>query len=185
MAQQVLSGTLRSWKDIGVTIDSEREVRLHKVYRNTKEILEYIKKLGYSVEIPEGIKSGPAVTENILTSTQKTIDYVQNKVNATDGTVGIIGKNKEDIEPFQAFFADNKKVHVTTMAQSQGVEFDIVCLVGIKKEMFSTEHLAAFPADFIAEKKKIQKDLLYVALTRAISELHIIGTSTLTDILIK
>ena len=153
------------------------------MYRNTKEILEYIKKLGYPVEIPEGIKSGPPVKENLLTSSKEIISYIQDRINSTDGTVGVIAKNKEDIEPLEKLFAGNKKVHITTMAQSQGVEFDIVCLIGIKKEIFSTEHLATFPADFIEEKKKIQRDLLYVALTRAISELHVIGNSTLSEIL--
>ena len=185
MAQQVLSGTLRSWETVGVRLDPEREVRLHKVYRNTREILHYIRKLGYPVEIPDGIKSGPAVTETVLTTTDETLRYLQEKVAAARGTVGIIGKNKEDIEPFVHVFADNKKVYVTTMAHSQGVEFDVVCLIGIEKEMFTLEHLSAFPADFIEEKKKIQKDLLYVALTRAISELHIIGTSKLSDIIAK
>ncbi|MEI6057496.1 MAG: AAA family ATPase [bacterium] len=184
MAQQVLSGTLRSWDSVGARLDPEREVRLHKVYRNTREILEYIEKLGYPVEIPEGIKSGPAVTE-ITLATEDAVRYIQDRIISTKGTVGIIGKNTEDIAPFKEIFATDKQVHVTTMAHSQGVEFDIVCLVGITKEMSSTEHLSTFPADFIDEKKKIQKDLLYVALTRAISELHIIGTSKLSDIVSK
>ena len=33
--------------------------------------------------------------------------------------------------------------------------------------------------EHIEERKRIQKDLLYVALTRAINELHILGTNNL------
>lgn len=77
MAQQVLPGTIRSWDSIGYKTVEEREVRLHKVYRNTREILEYVRGLGYHIEIPEGIKSGKPVSEKIITYEKKIIEYVR------------------------------------------------------------------------------------------------------------
>ncbi len=187
MAQQVLSGTIKNWDSIGIKFSKEREVRLHKVYRNTKQILEYIRTLGYSIEIPEGIRDGVKVSEKkILNSIstdsgkEEVISYI--KENKAD-TIGVIGKDESDIDYLKDHFKDNKKVHVITMAQSQGVEFDAVYLVGINSEMFSLKHLSGFPEAFIDEKKRIQKDLLYVALTRAISELHVIGQCTLSEIM--
>ena len=73
----------------------------------------------------------------------------------------------------------NKNVHVLTMLEAQGVEFDLVCLVGIKKETSIAEKGNISPKH-VEERKRMQKDLLYVALTRAITELHILGTEKLS-----
>ena len=45
-------------------IAPDRQIRLHKVYRNTKQILEYTRDLGYKVEIPESLKEGPVVQKS-------------------------------------------------------------------------------------------------------------------------
>lgn len=61
------------------------------------------------------------------------------------------------------------------MLESQGVEFDLVFLVGIQSSLFEiTKNIDTLP-EHIEERKRMQKDLLYVALTRAITELHILG----------
>ncbi|MEY2664462.1 MAG: hypothetical protein RIT04_270 [Candidatus Parcubacteria bacterium] len=203
MAQQIHAGTLRSWNDIGITISGDREVRLQKVYRNTRQILEYIRKLGYSVEIPEGIKDGPEVSEITFSEneigasqnrdeTTETISYIQKLLESRDGLIGVIGKSEQDISEIKKYFENgatkNPRVHVMTMALAQGVEFDIVCIVGMKKDMFSIRHSQDFikqAPEFIEEKKKIQKDLLYVALTRAISEMHVLGGARLSEIIQK
>jgi DNA helicase IV len=182
MAQQVLTGTLRSFDSIGLKLNSEREVRLHKVYRNTKQILEYIKNLDYKVEVPEGIKNGLEVKENIINTEDETIEYIEKLVINTKGLIGVIGKDSNSIDYLKKHFTDEKRVYVTTMILSQGVEFDVVCIVGINKSTFSVEHLENYPQEYIDIKNKIQKDILYVALTRAISELHILGTCTLTSL---
>jgi DNA helicase IV len=178
IAQQIYSGTLRSWNDIGVTLNADREVRLHKVYRNTKQILDYIKSLGYKVEIPEGLKMGPEVCESIV-SPQETIEYIQNLLATKKGIIGVVGKQIKDVVEIKNHFSAEPRVYAGTMADVQGVEFDIVCLVGIHNNMFSVDHLVDPVA--IAEKKRIFKDLLYVALTRAIQEMHILGTSSLKE----
>lgn len=60
-----------------------------------------------------------------------------------------------------------------TAQQAQGVEFDRVFLVGITPEIFTSEK--NIPQELEKNLKKIRKDLLYVALTRAIDELYIFG----------
>ena len=69
------------------------------------------------------------------------------------------------------------------MLESQGVEFDIVFIVGVNKKSFEIKHDVDVLPKHIDERKRMQKDLLYVALTRAITELHILGEDTLSDIL--
>lgn len=182
IAQQVFSGTLKSLKETELSISDERIVRLHKVYRNTLQILNYIKGLGFDIEIPAGIKEGVEVKDNIITSEKEIVQYIKNILLKSKGLVGIISKNIDDINYLRKYFCDEKRIHFTSMASSQGVEFDIVCMVNINKDILSTKEYDNYPIDYIDEKKKILKDLLYVALTRAISELHIIGDIKLTDI---
>lgn len=78
---------------------------------------------------------------------------------------------------------DTAHVKFLTISESQGVEFDVVCLIGVSKDMFKiTGKYEEFP-EFKNEKMQMYKDLLYIALTRSMSEMHIIGTSYLKDIL--
>lgn len=183
IAQQIFPGTVRSFHEAELKLDEEREVKLHKVYRNTLQILEYIRSLGYLVEIPQGIKNGPDVKENIISEKNEVIKYLDEVIKNNSGLVGILGYVGEDIEYIRDHFKDNKKVYVRTVRESQGVEFDTVCLVGICNDLFSIKTAFEFPEEYIKEKKRIQKDLLYVALTRAVNELHIIGECTLREIM--
>jgi len=174
MAQQVQFGTLKDWSDIGEEINPERKVVLEKVYRNTKQILYFIESLGYKVAIPKGIKEGPEVTEKIYTTSEDELTYIQSLIKGkTDIRIGILAKEESLIEKYKNLFKDETHIHVLTMAQAQGVEFDLVVLTGINSEMFSG--FKVLPETIQAEKRRIDKDLLYVALTRAIKELYIVG----------
>lgn len=183
-AQQVYLGTIKDWKEIAETITPERKIRLDKVYRNTKSILLFIQSLGYSIVIPNGIKEGPAVTEKIFTNPNEEIQHIRNTLSQyTKGSIGILGKSDTYLESFKEAFKDEKNVHVLTMNESQGVEFDLVCIVGINDETFTVTHHDDVLPEHLTERKLMQKDLLYVALTRAITELHVLGRKYLKDIL--
>lgn len=199
LSQIVQHGTVNSWDQFGESIEEKRQIKLHKVYRNTKEILNYINGVGYSVEVPETLKHGPAVKENIFES-----DYIEKILMYVDAimleqkdnpvSVGIIGMYSEDIEFIKKHLDDvsiepnsKSKVRVSTIIESQGVEFDIVCIVGIHCGMFRPPHVdqSVITGDtlknFIEEKKNIHKDLIYIALTRAMTEMHVLGTTNLSD----
>lgn len=183
LAQQINLGTVRSLSNINEEITAERNIALNKVYRNTKKILEYIQGLGYLVSIPEGIKEGSDIKEEKIEDVNGQILYTQNLLkNKTGLTVGILAKDGLYLEKFKHALVGFSNAHILTMGESQGVEFDVVCLVGISKEMLTINHKEDISKEHIDERKRIQKDLVYVALTRAISELHIIGTDRLGDI---
>ena len=174
MAQQVYLGTIKSWRDIGEEVSVDRNVRLHKVYRNTRQILEYIRGLGYTVDIPEGIKDGPAVAEKKL-SKSDTEAYVAELIKSNTGKmVGLICADRDDVGVYRSKYAENPSIRVATMIETQGVEFDITCLVGVSKAMAGSVEGAHLPDDFMEEQDKVEKDLLYVALTRAMSEMHVL-----------
>lgn len=183
MAQQVQFGTIRNWEDIGEKINDERKVVLQKVYRNTKNILSYIQTLGYKIEIPEGIKTGNEVGEHVCDCVEAEIDKISEIIKDREfSSVGILAKDEKYLNEFKKIFSDSKKIHTMTMSEAQGVEFDIVFLVGIDGKTFGIEYENA-PEKLIIEKKRVNRDLLYVALTRAISELHVLGRERLANIM--
>lgn len=181
MAQQVYLGTIRKWEEIGEEISPERNITLDKVYRNTRNILIFIQKLGYPISIPEGIKEGPEVVEIVCLTKQDEIEHVRTAAkNYSTGSVGVLAKDDSYLNEFRKEFDELKNMHFLTMNESQGVEFDLVILVGISAATFKVmEHATVLP-EHIQERKRMQRDLLYIALTRAISELHILGKEKLS-----
>lgn len=174
MAQKIHFGTIQNWEDIDEAMTGERAVVLQKVYRNTKHILRYIQSLGYVVEIPDGMREGEPVQEYRMSSVEEEITNVRNiREKHPKMSMGILSKDEAYLAPFKKTFGDEEDVHVFTMEESQGVEFDIVCIVGMNSHDWKVSDTAGFSQEFIVEKQKILKDLLYVALTRAISELHV------------
>jgi len=183
IAQQVKLGTIRSLEDIGETINPDRNIILNKVYRNTKNILLFIESLGYKTIIPEEAKIGPVVVEKEIKTIEEEIEYIKNNIKGyRKGTIGIILKNDIYLTQFKNEFNNIENIHVLTMLESQGVEFDIVFIAGIDEASFKIDHCVDVLSEHLKERKRIQKDLLYVALTRAITELHILGKEKLSDI---
>ncbi len=178
MAQQVQLGTIQNFADMGEVINTERQVILQKVYRNTRRILEYIGILGYRVDIPDGIKEGAPVIEHLAMDAPAEISIIKGVMeDKSDVSVGILAKDRDWLAAHRQAFENDKNIHVMSMAEAQGVEFDVVFLVGINEKSFVLEVKTGTPLQLTQEKRKINRDLLYVALTRAISELHILGES--------
>ena len=179
MSQQIYLGTIKNLEDIE-EVSPDRNIRLGKVYRNTWNILNFIRELGSAVEIPIGIKEGPEVTQRILDNAEQEIEYIKTiSAKYTAGTIGILGKEDSYLHAFRKEFENFKNIHVLTMRESQGVEFDLVCIVGIHHDTFTVTHTIDTLPSHIEERKRIERDLLYIALTRAITELHILGKGKL------
>ncbi len=184
IAQQVKLGTVRNWEEVGEVIPIDKNIKLNKVYRNTKNILSFIKSLGYKVEIPEEVKIGPAIQEVKINKEEEGIRHIKEYISKYEnGSIGIISKDEESLLIYKKEFSDNKNIHVLTMLESQGVEFDLVFIVGVSKRAFEIKHHIDVIPEHIEERERMQRDLLYVALTRAITELHILGEEKLSDVI--
>jgi superfamily I DNA/RNA helicase len=184
IAQQVKLGTIRNFEEIEEFIPKERNIRLNKVYRNTKNILSFIQSLGYQTEISNEAKAGPVVVEKILKTSTEEIKHIKEFIPAYEkGSIGILSKDESHLIPFKEEFSNKKNIHVLTMLEAQGVEFDVVFLVGVRKTSFEITHHIDILPEHIKERERMQRDLLYVALTRAITELHVLGEEKLIDII--
>lgn len=213
MSQKINHGTIRNWQEFGEVIATDRQIMLYKVYRNTKQILRYIEKLGFKVTIPDSLKEGPEVVEKVI-ATKNNLkelieqEYIEETIKETSNYIlDILNRSKDAIDPVSVGvlsfdkdlinklkederFADFKNLKILTVPEAQGVEFDIVCIVGVHKDMFklpsrySEVEVNNVLTQFKEEKQKIYRDLLYIALTRPMLEMHIVGTCTLGEVVI-
>lgn len=172
IAQQVELATIKDFATIGEEIKAERRVVLQKVYRNTSEILKYVQKQGYNIDVPVGLKTGQPVQEWLNLSLSelpsKITDFL---INRDDNSVGLLFSNSADLVKVSKFFSQHSQVHLMTWQQAQGVEFDLVFLIDSSPKELDLIDLSL---EQFEELAKIKKDLYYVALTRAIQEMIVI-----------
>lgn len=180
MAQQTQFATIQNWGQADESISDDRQVVLQKVYRNTKNILKYIVSIGYDIDIIDTLGEGAPVTEKVFVSKDEEIACVRFIIKNNVGSIGILAKDKKYLDDFIASIDAEDRVHFMSMNEAQGVEFDVVCIVGIHKNMFVVDYDQKY-LKYREDKKKIHKDLLYVALTRAMVSLHVIGSCLLKE----
>jgi len=171
LAQQTHLCTLKEWSSVGEDFEKERAVILQKVYRNTKQIMEYIKKQGFEVDVPKELKSGKPVEEFNAKNDKDCLEFIKANIQ-DDILIGILAKAEIDLIFYKNIFKDNKNIKVMTINESQGVEFDTVFLLGIDDDFFKINN--NLPELLKVEKEKVNKDLFYVALTRAMNRLFVI-----------
>jgi len=179
--QQTVLWTVKSWDEVNERFEVGRKIELHKVYRNTKQILEYINEVGYKIDVPSSLKNGDAVEEKIFTGKEEELIYVEKLLRTeTDATVGILAKTVEYLGDYKKKFGDRKNIIIITINEAQGVEFDNVILVGLNKELFRNND---DDKTILLERQKVNRDLLYVGLTRAMKKLYVLGDYGLKNLL--
>ncbi len=178
LVQQTLPSTIHDWNEANEIIDANRKITLQKVYRNTKNILEYIQSLGYSVEIPSKLREGEKVEEFIFDAKNLEVEKVASLIQSdSEEVIGILAKSADYLKDYKKRFASFPNVYVLTINEAQGVEFDTEFLVGIDKAMVNTTNLVE---EVRIERRKVDRDLIYVALTRAMNKLYVSGKASLS-----
>lgn len=177
LGQRVLFGTLERWADVGEDFTNERKVVLDKVYRSSRQIMTYIKNIGFDVALPDELREGSEVVEKTFADVESQITFVRDRIAEIESgaQIGILAFSESDLAAYRELSEANPNLHILTVHQSQGVEFDQVFLVGVDRGLFDAS------SDKTSERAKIQRDLLYVALTRAMDGLTIVGGSLLKD----
>jgi len=171
LAQQTHIGTIKSMNEIGENVSTSRTITLEKVYRNTKQILRYVKSNGYDISIPNELEEGIPV--QTLPNNKKTQEYLTAiALKHKDRLIGILAKNYTDLEPYKQL-KNEKHIKILTIAEAQGVEFDTVFLIGDMTESITFD-AKIYTAEMLAEKQRINRDLYYVALTRAMREMYVV-----------
>jgi DNA helicase IV len=174
LAQQTKLFTVRQWDQVGEQFTDDNTVALQKVYRSTKQILEYIAAQGYPVQTPENAREGEGVTiyqYNDIASRDEYLDRIIRE--HPDVTTGILAPNIDTLQQFAQKYKDNPKVKILSISEAQGVEFDVVALCDIQ-ELLNTD-LTNYPEPLKPQVAQVNRDLAYVGLTRTMNELYLLS----------
>ena len=182
LGQQVLLGTVRDWSNAGERFKPEQKVQLEKVYRNTKKILSYIASLGFSVSVPEGLREGTDVVDLVCKTIEEELQQVRAYIKSKDSQtqIGILSPSSEYLDVYKKEFGGHENIHVLTIHESQGVEFEEVILVGVANDFLPALEIES--TQYAEERLRIKRDLIYVALTRAMEGVTIFGRTTLKQL---
>ncbi|MBU0661130.1 AAA family ATPase [Patescibacteria group bacterium] len=171
IAQQTKLMSLQKWEDVHEHFAEDRQVVLQKVYRNTKHILEYIQGQGYDIEIGENLVLGKPVIERSFNSQKEEKEFIEIVLQEhTDKQIAVLARNKAY---FDIFGSQSDNVHLLTLHEAQGLEFNVVIFAEFDKVGDIEKYKKSHP-DLYEEKLKQEKDLKYVGLTRAIEQLIVL-----------
>lgn len=166
--QKTRIGSIAQVDDVGIAIADDRRVVLEKVYRNTRQIVEYCVRRGYDVHVLAGLAEGPEVSEVVANDTQDVVRVCKEMYERIESgqTLGVITFSPERREEFMAL-TEMGGVHVVTVHEAQGLEFDSVVVIEEVAER-------VFDGDGGTELQRVVRDLAYVAFTRAMRELVVV-----------
>jgi DNA helicase IV len=175
--QKTKAFALKEFQDLGNELN---KAELLKIYRNTFEILEYLKQRGYDVELEGVTKHGPVVRELEIHNEMEQ-QHVLNKLFAEfpTGTIGILAKYSSSLSGLTQFnYDENSRVKVMTVESAQGLEFDHVLLLDVQDFDVNKEAVGKLLGTTAAIEFTDQaKHLFYVACTRAKESLTILRSN--------
>jgi hypothetical protein len=177
LAQQTKLFTVRDWSQVKETFTDANTVKLDKVYRSTKQILEFIQSRGYATHIPTNARVGNTVQTYTYTNLNDCTAYIKTVIERNpEVSIGVVTPTNSIATQLSQHYAQNQKIKVLSIHEAQGVEFDIVCLVDSSRLLAAPT--TTFPTNLAEQVKQVNTDLLYVALTRAMNELHVLDPAT-------
>ena len=178
---QSISGIKTSIGDITNCFDDANVIELNKSYRSTYEIMEFSKKIKPDLaKVESVVRHGEEVTVAKATNVSEYIKASIKEAGKKYKNIGIICKNTKQAEALYktlvesrvnvSMIDDNKnsKAKVSTVQLSKGLEFDYVIVVDAEVDNYRSES---------------DRDLLYVACTRAMHKLDLIYSKELTKLI--
>lgn len=147
-----------------------KKVELNKVYRNTKQILEFIKNEGYTVEIPENPKEGTQVQKLTVEGRSDLASKIQETLThrKEDETVGILCDGEDMKKIIKSFVEESEKIKIMTKLESQGTEFNSVICIN------ETNRSRGHSPRFTKTMESIHKNSDYIGYTRAVEKLEVL-----------
>ncbi len=203
VAQQIY-GQRTSWRSAGLTVPQTWEFKEN--YRNTKQIARLgleISKMPYFVGIADIVEPTfpradgqlPTLVECDSREKQLTVAASVAEDSGTTKSVAILFKNRQQeklisiklpsnakrLDGNMSSWSDGPRIYYGTFHSAKGLEFDLVILPFLEKDNLpDSEHVSSHgEADALIRDGR----LIYVAVTRAKTELLLLHTGTLTPLL--
>ena len=171
---QSISGIRTSIGDVISCFDGASVIELNKSYRSTYEIIEFSKKIKPELaNIESVVRHGEEVT---IAKAEDVSSYIRQAIKEADKKYRNIKQANELYKELKENKVNvcmidekkNAKAKITTVQLSKGLEFDYVIVVGAEVDNYRSES---------------DRDLLYVACTRAMHKLDVIYSKELTKII--
>lgn len=124
--------------------------------------------------VPPGLREGTPVEEYSCLSYKDGIALVEAEIGklSQDIQIGILGFREADIHVFREAFVHNVRVHVLSIMEAQGVEFESVFIINAGQIL--NDNASSHPLETATERRRIRRNLLYIALTRAMDTLALV-----------
>lgn len=150
------------------------KIVLDKVYRNTKNILQYIQSKGYKISIPEKSRQGENVKEIKINKPPELVDNINKIISETkDATLGILFDNVKLLNQIKSEIEVNSDyIKFMTKIESQGTEFNTV--VSINSFNVGEFKDINYSDQFRDMKIAAQRNSNYIAYTRAVEKLIVL-----------
>jgi len=177
--QKTRFGSISNFSESSISISENRNIVLNKVYRNSAAVLEMLTSLGYIVNSDN--KNAMAGSSQWINNSATVIDDIKEYLKIhKDEQVGVIcydADRSEIIKDLLVHQAD--RVHIGSVKEFQGLEFDTVFILDVNKDLFIPSDL---DAGFDKERSQILREQLYVAITRARSNVVVYSDSAQQEI---
>ncbi len=149
-----------------------KKVELNKVYRNTKQILSYIKSLGYAVEVPDTIREGEEVRTFLVSDVPTLVEMVQSIITGlgVEETVGVLCDSDHVKNILNSALSENMinrpSMKVMTKTESQGTEFNSVICVNGNRVVQQNDKFSKL-------LETTARNMHYIGYTRAVEKLFV------------
>lgn len=154
--------------------DECHRVTLDKVYRNTKNILEYIKSLGYDIVVPDKARDGRDVESYVASNISDLTNIISKVLKDKNETeiIGILFDNDELLDNYKVSAKHDENIRLMTKIESQGTEFNTV--ISIDSDNLDTLHASNYSEEFINLKRLTKRNADYIGYTRAVERLVVV-----------
>ncbi len=172
--QKTRFGSISRFSESSITITDNRNIILNKVYRNSGAVLEMLASLGYVVNSDN--KNAMTGSSKWIADSLASIESIKEYLKShQDEQVGVICYDADRLESIKSLLIEHTdRIHIGSVKEFQGLEFDTVFILDVNKDLFAPSGL---DQEFDRERSQVLREQLYVALTRARSDVVIYSDS--------
>lgn len=175
--QMVIKGNSMSLEDLSSFYDDAQVIRLTRSYRSTTDIMELAKKARYIPDLETIDRSGKKPSFVKCENSASIIEYLQQAFDDffqnNFKTLGVIHKSDEIARRYHEVLSKNNEVHLITQDSTSFLNGISIASTRMAKGL-EFDQVIILDADYSHYKNDYERNLLYVAITRAMHALTLV-----------
>lgn len=180
--QQTRFGSISDFSQSEFRVPAERNIVLTKAYRNGRSVLSMLESLGYQVAVDNRNDSAGTGEWSTVSDSEAEAVAIAYAESEKDAQIGIVCFDEDRLLSLKESFARiSDRVHVGTVMEFQGLEFDSVFVFGVNLNIFLPTGLGQ---EFDRERSVVLRERLYVAITRARQNITVFSNSKIDEIML-